>query len=64
MYLVATGGLIAQHMSDVGSGVARFIAPGQSVGMYEFISQATSTETVRVAQDNAITFQLSYSSFV
>lgn len=61
---MASGGLLAQPIRDLGSGVARFIATGQSVGMYEFISQALSTETVRSAQEDVTTFQLSYSSFV
>lgn len=60
--VLAQGALIAKGGADYDSSPSRYITQGLTVGMYSFISQAPADETVRVAQSDTVTYQLSYSS--
>ncbi|KPI89863.1 putative phosphoglycerate kinase [Leptomonas seymouri] len=60
MYVVARGGLVAHCGEDYSSMPSRFIGKGQTVGMYDFITQAQSTETVRAALPDTVTYHLSF----
>lgn len=59
MTLVARGGLVAHFGEDYSSTPSRYVGKGQTVGMYEFITQAPSMETVRAALPDTVTYQLS-----
>lgn len=61
--VVAQGGLVARLNDDYGSSPGRYIGRGQTVGMYEFITQAPALETVRAAQPDTVTYQVSSSVF-
>lgn len=60
MFLVARGGLVAHYGEDYSSTPSRYIGKGQTVGMYEFITQAQSMETVRAALPDTVTYHLSF----
>eukprot|EP00796_Vickermania_ingenoplastis_P008407 gene8407-5888_t len=60
--VLAQGALIAKGGADFDSSPSRYIPKEHTVGMYEFISQAPAPETVRVAQNDTVTYQLSSSS--
>ena len=60
MYLVARGGLVAHYGEDYSSTPSRYVGKGQTVGMYEFITQAQSMETVRAALPDTVTYSLSF----
>jgi phosphoglycerate kinase len=60
MYLVARGGLVAHYGEDYSSTPSRYVGKGQTVGMYEFITQAQSMETVRAALPDTVTYHLSF----
>lgn len=60
--IIAQGAFIAKGGAEFDTSPSRYITKGQTVGMYEFISQAAALETVRVAQNDTVTYQLSYSS--
>lgn len=60
--VLAQGALIAKGGTDFDSTPSRYIPKEQTVGMYEFISQAPAPETVRVAVSDTVTYQLSTSS--
>lgn len=62
MCVVAHGGFVARYGPDYLSSPPRFIGKGQTVGMYEFITQAAATETVRAAQNDTVSYQLSSSA--
>ncbi|KAK7201327.1 Phosphoglycerate kinase/Cyclic nucleotide-binding domain containing protein [Novymonas esmeraldas] len=59
MTLVSRGGLVARYGEEYSSAPSRYIGKGQTVGMYEFITQAPSMETVRAALPDTVTYQLS-----
>ncbi|EPY38852.1 3-phosphoglycerate kinase, glycosomal [Angomonas deanei] len=61
LWVVAQGGLVAYNHPEYSSLPARFVGKGQTIGMYEFITQATSNETVRAAQADTVTYHLSSS---
>lgn len=60
--VLAQGALIAKGGADYDSSPSRYISKENTVGMYEFISQAPAPETVRVAQNDTVTYQLSSSA--
>lgn len=57
--VVAHGGLVAHYDEEFISTPSRYVGKGQTVGMYDFITQATSMETVRAALPDTVTYQLS-----
>lgn len=62
LFVVAQGALIAKRGPDYDYSHSRYVTQGLTVGMYDFISQSTAEETVRVAENDTVTYQLSYSS--
>ncbi|ESL12199.1 phosphoglycerate kinase, partial [Trypanosoma rangeli SC58] len=63
MWVVADGGLVAQHGDNTLTLPSRFIGCGQTVGMYDFVTQAVAAETVQAAVSETITYQLTSLSF-
>lgn len=62
LFVLAQGALIAKGGADYDSTPSRYITQGLTVGMHDFISQSPAEETVRVAESDTVTYQLSYSS--
>ncbi|EPY25576.1 hypothetical protein STCU_06667 [Strigomonas culicis] len=62
MWVVAEGGLVAYNRPEYSSFPARYVGKGQTVGMYEFLTQAPAKETVRAAQVDTVTYQLTSSA--
>ncbi|RNF17963.1 3-phosphoglycerate kinase, glycosomal [Trypanosoma conorhini] len=62
MWVVAEGGLVARLGDNTLTIPSRFIGRGQTVGMYDFITQAFAVETVQAAVSGTITYQLTSSS--
>ncbi|PBJ73542.1 phosphoglycerate kinase [Trypanosoma cruzi cruzi] len=62
MWVVADGGLVARFGDNTISIPPRYIGRGQTVAMYDFITQSFATETVQAAVSGTITYQLTSSS--
>nr|CCC52754.1 putative phosphoglycerate kinase [Trypanosoma vivax Y486] len=62
MWVVARGGLVARAGDNTVTIPCRYIGPGQTVGMYDFITQSLAVETVQAAVEDTITYQLTSSS--
>jgi 3-phosphoglycerate kinase/CRP-like cAMP-binding protein len=60
MFVVASGSLVACPKALYGcSNAARRITKGHVVGLYEFVSRHPSSETVQVAENDTVVYQLS-----
>lgn len=59
MHVVAKGALVACPNAAFGQSIAqRFVEKGHAVGQYEFIAQRPCLETVRVLEQDTVTFRL------
>lgn len=59
MFLVSSGSLMACPKSLYGcSSAARKVVRGHAVGLYEFVTRHASTETVQVAENDTVVYQL------
>ncbi|KEG11884.1 phosphoglycerate kinase, partial [Trypanosoma grayi] len=62
MWVVAHGGLVARIRDSSLTAPARYIERGQTVGMYDFITQGFAAEVVQAATNDTVTYQLTSSS--
>ncbi|ORC91772.1 phosphoglycerate kinase [Trypanosoma theileri] len=62
MWVVAQGALVAHAGENTLTIPSRFIGRGQTVGMYDFITQGFAAETVQAASNDTVTYQLTSSS--
>ncbi|EAN79210.1 phosphoglycerate kinase, putative [Trypanosoma brucei brucei TREU927] len=62
MWVVASGGLVARSGDTTLTLPSRYIGRGQTVGMYGFITQSFATDTIQAAEDETVTYQLTFSS--